>query len=136
MLPPNHVDPYQFHIQSLLNSVITLSIHRSASSYLSSTKFVIFSFQLRGWTCAVVRASDYGPRGPWFEPRPGPFVVALTKSHVLSPRDLFSRPDRMDETVPHFFLFNLKPCNLHLNSVIKIIFQRQYLPREYEAKPT
>ena len=28
----HHVDPYQFHIQSLLNSVITFSIHRSASS--------------------------------------------------------------------------------------------------------
>ena len=30
--PPHHVDPYQFHIQSLLNSVITFSIRRSASS--------------------------------------------------------------------------------------------------------
>ena len=24
-----------------------------------------------GQTGAVVRASDFGPRGPWFEPRPG-----------------------------------------------------------------
>ena len=24
--------------------------------------------------------------------------------YVLSPRDLVSRPDRMDETVPHIFL--------------------------------
>ena len=36
----------------------------------------------RGRTGAVVRASDFGPRGPWFEPRPGPFVMALSKSHL------------------------------------------------------
>ena len=28
-------------------------------------------FTHRGRSCAVVRASDFGPRGPWFEPRPG-----------------------------------------------------------------
>ena len=32
---PNHVHSYQFHIQRLLNSVISLSIRRSASSNLS-----------------------------------------------------------------------------------------------------
>ena len=41
------------------------------------------------------RASDFGPRGPWFEA--GDYVVP----NVLSPRDLVFRPDIMDETVPH-----------------------------------
>ena len=28
-------------------------------------------YEIRGWRSgAVVRASDFGPRGPWFEPRP------------------------------------------------------------------
>ena len=34
-LPPNYVDSYQFYIQRLLNSVISLSIRRSALSNLS-----------------------------------------------------------------------------------------------------
>ena len=28
------------------------------------------TFTFRGRTGALVRASDFGPRGPWFEPRP------------------------------------------------------------------
>ena len=49
------------------------------------------------------RASDFGPRGPWLRPtwtdcdEAGDYVVP----NVLSPRDLVSRPDIMDETVPH-----------------------------------
>ena len=73
----------------------------------------------------MVRASDFGPRGPLVRtPVDAHFVVALSKSHLpclvlveprkrwtddreitlclmLSPRDLFFRPDNMDETVPH-----------------------------------
>ena len=58
----------------------------------------------------MVRASDFRPRGPWFEPRPvdgqptwtdcdeaGDYVVP----NVLSTRDLVFRPDNMDKTVPH-----------------------------------
>ena len=87
----------------------------------------------RGQAGAVVRASDFGPRGSWFKPRPGAVgcgleqvtftpCLVLVKSwkqwtdyrhrqtdeagdyvvpNVLSPRDLVSRPDNMDETVPH-----------------------------------
>ena len=77
----------------------------------------------------MVRASDFGPRGPWFEPRPGavccsfeqvtfnPCLVQAVDGqptrtdcdeagdyvvpNVLSPMDLVSRPDNMDKTVPH-----------------------------------
>ena len=75
----------------------------------------------------MIRASDFGPRGPWFEPRPGavrcglgqvtftPCLVLVKPRKrtdcdetgdyvvpfVLSPRDLVSRPDNMDDTVPH-----------------------------------
>ena len=46
----------------------------------------VFSYELssvlKGWTGAVVRASEFGPRGPLFEPRPGAFSVALSKSHL------------------------------------------------------
>ena len=76
----------------------------------------------------MVRASDFGPRGHWFEPRPGavhsgleqvtftPCLVLVKPRkrwtdceeagdyvvpYVLSPRDLIFRPDNMDETVPH-----------------------------------
>ena len=37
---------------------------------------------MRGRTGAVVRVSDFGPRGPWFDPGRAPFVVALSKSHL------------------------------------------------------
>ena len=37
--------------------------------YNATVKFrTAFLYGLRGG--AVVRASDFGPRGPWFEPRP------------------------------------------------------------------
>ena len=82
----------------------------------------------------MVRASDFGPRGPWFESRPVCLSLWPSASHIypllntgltqvevdrrpiwtdcdkagdyvvpnlLSPRDLVSRPDHMDETVPH-----------------------------------
>ena len=55
----------------------------------------------------MVRASDFGPSGPWFEPRStwtdcdeaGDYVVP----NVLSPRDIVFRPDNMNETVPHYY---------------------------------
>ena len=31
----------------------------------------------------MVRASNFGPRGFWFEPAGAHFVVALSKSHLL-----------------------------------------------------
>ena len=72
----------------------------------------------------------FGPRGPWLEPRPGALRCGLEQvtftpclvlvkprkrwtwsdcdeagdyvvPNVLSPRDLVSRPDNMDETVPY-----------------------------------
>ena len=48
---------------------------------------------------AVVRASDFGPRGPWFEH----FVVALSKSHLpclvlVEPRKRWT-DDRLGQTV-------------------------------------
>ena len=51
----------------------------------------------------MVRASDFGPRGPWFEPRPVHFVVALSKSHLPSlvlvePRKRWT-DDRLGQTV-------------------------------------
>ena len=35
------------------------------------TNFHFSSNRQRGWTGAVDKPSDFGPRGPWFEPRPG-----------------------------------------------------------------
>ena len=60
----------------------------------------------------------------------GDYVVA----NVLSPRDLVSTSDRMDETAPHTS-FQFKALQF-TPEFSKIIFQRQYLPKEYEAKPT
>ena len=34
-------------------------------------QYGLFCNKSRGRTGTVVRASDFGPRGPWFEPRPG-----------------------------------------------------------------
>ena len=92
----------------------------------------------------MVRASDYGPRGPWFESRRGTVCCGLEQvtftlclvlvkprkrwktgrmtdldydeagdyvvPNVLSPRDLVSRPDNMDETVPHNYCSVKKPA--------------------------
>ena len=79
----------------------------------------------RGRAGAVVRASDFGPRGPWFEPRPGAIpVVALSKSHspcllLVKPRKRWTN-DRhgqtVDETVPHTHNFHMKNvifCSKH-----------------------
>ena len=80
----------------------------------------------------MVRASDFGPRGPWFESRRCTFRCGLgqatfttclvlvkprkqwtddrlgqtvtrleTSLCLMCPRDLVSRPDKMNETVPH-----------------------------------
>ena len=48
----------------------------------------------------MVRASDFRPRGPWFEPH---FVVALSKSHLpclvlVEPRKRWT-DDRLGQTV-------------------------------------
>ena len=48
----------------------------------------------------MVRVSDFGPRGPWFDPRP---VVALSKSHLrcvvlVEPRKRWT-DDRLGQTV-------------------------------------
>ena len=32
--------------------------------------YLLDSASLRWWSGAVVRASDFGPRGPWFDSRP------------------------------------------------------------------
>ena len=53
---------------------------------------------------AVVRASDFGPRGPWFKtPAGAHFVVALSKSHLhclvlVEPRKRWT-DDRLGQTV-------------------------------------
>ena len=52
----------------------------------------------------MVRASDFGPRGPWFEPHlVHIFVVAFSKSHVpclvlVEPRKRWT-DDRLGQTV-------------------------------------
>ena len=52
----------------------------------------------------MVRASDFGPMGPWFEPRPVHIlVVALSKSHLpclvlVEPRKRWT-DDRLGPTV-------------------------------------
>ena len=101
---------------------------------------------------AVVRASDFGPRGPWFESRP--VHISLWASHiypllstgytqeavdgrptwtdcdkaedyvvpnVLSPRDLLSRPDKMDETVLHTKrVWTGGVCDVHDNVLLAL----------------
>ena len=37
-------------------------------SHFDDDKATLSIFHTRGQTGAVVRASDFGPRGPWFEP--------------------------------------------------------------------
>ena len=43
----------------------------------------------------------------------GDYVVP----NVLSPRDLVSRPDIMDETVPHTIIVNVVKLRLHINTI-------------------
>ena len=90
--------------------------------------------KLEGRSGVVDRASDFGPRGPWFDSPPVHIALWPWASHiypllstgltqevvdgrqtwtdcdeagdyvvpnVLSPRDLVSRPDIMDETTTH-----------------------------------
>ena len=57
----------------------------------------------------MVRVADYGPRVPWFETWPGYPGTQETCDeagdcvvpNVLTPRDLVSKPDNMDETLLH-----------------------------------
>ena len=75
----------------------------------------------------MVRASDFGPRGPWFEPRPVHISLWPLASHiygrpawtdldkagdyvvpnVLSPRDLVFRPDNMANCTTHLTITTL-----------------------------
>ena len=63
---------------------------------------------------AVVRALDFGPMGPWFEPRPVHKNVALSKSHLpclvlVEPRKRWT-DDRLGQTVTRLEITLCRMC--------------------------
>ena len=53
---------------SSLNFMLSLLEHEQ--SFITSRGLVYLQEKERWRSGAVVRASEFGPRGPWFEPRP------------------------------------------------------------------
>ena len=59
-----------FHVTRLISPVCTPSVAASHQfGNPNKTSFLAIMLNARWRSGAVVRASDFGPRGPWFKPR-------------------------------------------------------------------
>ena len=66
-----------------------------ARGYISHGNVIPVNYvSTRGRTGAVVRASDFGPRSPWFEPRPGAVRCGLEQV-TFTPRLVLLKPKKL-----------------------------------------